>query len=105
MKPISQREAQRLRKRVAVLEDVLNRERREWAQEWLGGTLIGSVTWEPLDSIPVSVRTARNLGHAVVVQGDNSGAILFFALPLTKTEAGRHDQTPVTSAQADGAAE
>lgn len=83
---ISQREARRLRKRVAALEDILSQQRRVWGQEWFGGVEIAQTTWAPTDAIPVAVKTARKLGHAVVVKGDDSGRVQFMALPL-KEEA------------------
>ena len=86
MTVISQREARLLRKRVAVLEDAEFNRRRAWCQEWFGGVEIGRAKWEATAEIPVAVRTARKLRHAVVVVGDNTGEIQFIALPLPETE-------------------
>jgi hypothetical protein len=64
-KPISQREARRLRKTVRKMEADLAAQRSRWTKEWPGGVLI--------DTIEVSntewniVRTARLMGHPVVV--------------------------------------
>lgn len=77
---ISQREARRLRKRVTALETVLKNQRRMWAQEYIGAE-IASAAWEPMAALPVAVRTARKLGHAVVVIGNETGTLRFVALP------------------------
>lgn len=82
---ISQREARRLKNRVDALERAEQWRRRVWAQEWLHGTEIARVKWENDDHVvPVAVRTARKLNHAVVVVGDDSGLIRFIALPHPK---------------------
>jgi hypothetical protein len=69
MSKISQREAQRLRRRVQELERAEKDRRSRWATDYPGGVHI--------DTIKVSdaewhiVNTARLLGHAaVVVPGD-----------------------------------
>ena len=79
---ISQREARQLRKRVDELVGVLERQRAIWSQEYIGGAEIARTTWQPLEAIPVAVRTARKLRHAVVVVGDDGGTVRFVALPL-----------------------
>lgn len=85
MKRISQREARRLRKRVAELEDLENQRRRTWIQEWPGGVNIISATYaNGTEQVPVAIRTARKLGHAVVVLGDDTGNLRFVALPLAE---------------------
>ena len=78
---ISQREARRLQKRVQELERAALLQRRAWSQEYILGSEIGRTSWSENDAIPVAVRTARKLGHAVVVTGDQSGLIRFIALP------------------------
>jgi hypothetical protein len=83
-KPISQREARQLRKRVQELEAREDARRRRWSQEWFGGVNICSATWEKNDVIPTAIRTARLLGHAVVALGDDGGQIRFMALPLAQ---------------------
>ncbi|HZO14118.1 MAG TPA: hypothetical protein VFB62_12690 [Polyangiaceae bacterium] len=83
MSSISQREAQRLRKRVEELEDHLAIQRREWASSFPGGTHIGNIT--PTCTDPkIQIATARRLGHAVVVVNDSQGALMLYALPLPK---------------------
>lgn len=85
MARISQREARQLRKRVAELEHTFYLQRRVWAQEYTGGTHIGTVKFGNLESpIPVAVRTARKLKHAVVAIADDSGSIHLYALPHAK---------------------
>jgi hypothetical protein len=64
-KPISQREARKLKQRVKKMEADLAAQRGRWSKEWPGGVLI--------DTINVTnaewniVRTARLMGHPVVV--------------------------------------
>ncbi|MCC7126435.1 MAG: hypothetical protein IT178_16415 [Acidobacteria bacterium] len=41
---ISQREAHRLRKRVAELERLIDEQHRDWSRDWPGGTHILTVT-------------------------------------------------------------
>lgn len=84
-KQISQREARRLRKRVAELEGQEERRRRTWGQEWFGGVHIVTVNYEDANGhTPTAVRTARKLGHAVIVLGDDTGTLRLMALPLAK---------------------
>lgn len=84
MRRISQREARRLRKRVNALESAIENQRRRWSQEYVGGVEIGRAEWEKTGSIPVAVRTAHKLNHAVVVVGSDTGLIRFVALPQGK---------------------
>ncbi len=69
---ISQREARRLRKRVNELEYAETKRRQSWSQEWPGGIHIASTS--PSADVLAATRTARRLGHAVVVVLDNDGA-------------------------------
>lgn len=87
MSRISQREARRLQKRVAAYMQQEEQMRRCWSQEYFGATQIASASWEPLQSVPVAVRTARKLNHAVVVIGNDTGEIRFMALPHPKVTA------------------
>ena len=83
MAKISQREARRLQKRVSELMQQEADRRRAWAQEWFGGVNIATIKYDdPYHSVPVSVRTARKLGHAVVVVGDDGGNLRLMALPF-----------------------
>lgn len=60
---------------------MIQTQRNRWAQEYPGGAEIARTTWEPLGYVPVAVRTARKLNHAVVAIGnDNDGVIRFVAL-------------------------
>ncbi len=79
---ISQREARRLRKRLTEIENELECQRRAWSQEYIGGVQIGRASMP--DDVAASIRTARKLGHAVVVVGDDSTTIRFQALPHPK---------------------
>lgn len=81
---ISQREAVKLEKRVRELESAIEAQRRTWSQEYFGATQVASANWEPLDSRPVAIRTARKLGHAVVVIAQDDGLVRFMALPHPK---------------------
>lgn len=79
---ISQREARRMKKRIAELEDTFARQRRSWASEWPRGVLVGSLT-SSTDTIPRVIQTARKLGHAVVcATGRDNNTVDFYALPL-----------------------
>lgn len=80
---ISQREARRLKKRVAELELVLTAQRSTYSQVWPGGVDIGRHTFTGT-AVPEIVRTARRLGHAVVAVGDETDTIRFIALPHAK---------------------
>lgn len=82
---IGQREAHRLKKRVALLENILIVQRRTYSQEWPGGIEIATEDWSGKnDIVPLALRTARNLGHAVVALGDHTGTVRFVALPHPK---------------------
>jgi hypothetical protein len=84
LKRISQREARQLRKRVAALEVAEERRRRVWSQEWTGGVNIATAVEDVATA--TAVRTARKLGHAVVVLGDDGNTVRFMALPHPKVE-------------------
>jgi hypothetical protein len=75
---ISQREARRLEKRVMALEGIITRQRKHWSQDYIGAEIMRCSLAEPFPSI---VRTARKLGHAVVVIGDGTAELRFVALP------------------------
>ena len=79
---ISQREARCLKRRVCELEEQERARRRSWAQDWPDGISIATAKWEPNDQVPVAVRTARRLNHAVVAMTDDTGRVSFIALPL-----------------------
>lgn len=83
MSRVSQREARRLRKRVAELEQEESRRRRAWASDYPGGVQITSTKWESAGStVPTAISTARKLGHAVVAITESDGLVRFLALPL-----------------------
>jgi hypothetical protein len=83
---ISQREARRLKRQVRVFEDAERRRRRVWGTEYPGGAQVASAKWEALQSIPVAIRTARKLGHAVVALANDDGEVRFIALPDPKAD-------------------
>lgn len=80
-KPITQTEARNLRKRVALLEDLVAAERRRYAISWPGGVHLATIN--PDASLHATLNTARILGHAVVVTVE-AGNVKFFALPHPK---------------------
>lgn len=86
-KRISQREARRLAKRVLELERRQSAQRSMWSQEYFGGVNITSVKYDSIGSVVSAIRTARALGHAVVVIADSDGTLRFMALPH-KTDQG-----------------
>ena len=81
---ISQREARRNRKELERLREQIRRQRSVWSQDYMGGVEIGMAEFASEHSLPVSVRTARKLGHAVVCIGDDTGKVRFIALPHPK---------------------
>lgn len=83
MSKISQREAERLKKRAETLAAELNRQRDRWASEWPGGTHIGSTKRER-DWLAGRLESARVLQHAIVCVPSDDGTVAFYALPLPK---------------------
>lgn len=77
---ISQREARRLRKRVAELEQQERARRNAWSGDWFCGVNIATVTPDPVTLS--ALKTARLLKHAVVCITDMSDHVRFQALPL-----------------------
>lgn len=65
MAKISQREARNLKKRVAELEAKFRDQLNNWSGEWPGGAHIGTI--EVTAAHFNIAKTARALGHAVVV--------------------------------------
>lgn len=78
---ISQREAHRLRKRVIALEARDHGRLKRWASAWPGGTMITSWDCAEGNAALVTVRTARMLGHAVVVVAEER-TLRFYAVSL-----------------------
>ncbi len=79
-KPISQREARQLRKRVRELGALIESQRREWRAEWPLGKCLGRLTVPATSQMDEAVRVSRLLGHAVVVTADKAD-LVFFAMP------------------------
>ena len=75
---ISQREARRWKKKTEALTETLRRQRLVWGQEYQG---VNIVTLDATEQVAAIVRTARRLGHSVVVVGDNTVALRLMALP------------------------
>ena len=81
--PISQREARRLRKRVAQLEEIERRRQESWSREWFGGTEIAGIQMEANAPATAAIRTARTLRHYVVAVPD--GPVLRFYAVAQRT--------------------
>lgn len=85
MVKMSQREARTLKKRVAELEGILDKQRAAWAHEWPEGVHLDTVSVN--SSEWAIIRTARKLGHAVVVipsASDNPNKLHVYGIPLKK---------------------
>ena len=65
MKRISRREGQRLRKRVAELEAILDGQKVRWSSEWPASTCLLAREMNDVDM--AIIKTARALGKAVIV--------------------------------------
>ena len=83
MKPISQREAHALRKRVRELEGRELSRFTRWAQDYPGGVNIAVVTLD--DVTAAKLKTARALSHAVVAVPQSDNRLYFYALPAPST--------------------
>jgi hypothetical protein len=82
----SQREARRLRNRVIYLENTLARQSKLWVKDWPGGVHFWTMNMVPSDSM-AAIRTARALGHAVVVVPEHDNNTLrFYALAASTEE-------------------
>lgn len=73
---ISQKEARRLQRRVAELEELRRKERSEYTREYPNG--IHLLNWEPNAWVFASVKTARRLGAPVMVTHDPDDKTLHF---------------------------
>lgn len=81
-KKISQRAARQLFHKVRRLEEYIEKQRRDWSQEYPGGVYLGSFAANNVEF--TQVKTARRLGYAVVVTYGNANVLEFYALPLEK---------------------
>ncbi len=82
--PISQREAQRLRKRIRQLEQDQHRRCQAYASDWPGGVWLGSIAGHKDMPWMVQIHTARKLGRGVVAVPVTDGSGLhFYAVPLS----------------------
>lgn len=76
-KKISQREARQWKKRALAAENILERQKSAYAQEWPNGIDLGSI---PVgDGIYWSAQTARKLGRSVFVTCPDNNRIRLFA--------------------------
>ena len=75
---ISQREAQRLRRRVQHLEDQERQRNNAWIGDYPGGVDLGSI--QLADAMYYSIYTARKLGHSVVVTSIEPNRVRVFAV-------------------------
>ena len=78
MKPISQSEARRLRRRVRELEDLEQRRLNHWKPEWPDGTHLITMTGVS-DATSATIDTALKLKHYVVCKLRRPNELLFFA--------------------------
>lgn len=78
---ISQREARRLRKRVAELEDVIRRQNLRWSSDWPNGVEIASFN-DVGELVSAEIRTARLLGHAVIALVNTNNVVRLFGVKL-----------------------
>lgn len=78
---ISQAEAHRLKRRVKELERLFNIQRHAWGEDWPNGVVLGNITTGL--EVFSAVRTARRLGHPVVVT-HNSDTLVFTAIDPVK---------------------
>lgn len=75
---ISQREAHRLRKRVAELEGRISAMTKKWSSDF-PGVCVGRMGNIPTESL-VIVRTSQTLGYPVVCRPDGSTAFVLYAV-------------------------
>ncbi|MGE0594575.1 MAG: hypothetical protein AB7G23_02920 [Vicinamibacterales bacterium] len=75
---ISQREARRLKARVATLESLMASQREVWRHEFPGGVHIASTTLGEVSS--AKLNTARALGHFIVATTRGTGEVFFYAV-------------------------
>ncbi len=80
---ISQREARKLRKRVAELERQEDVRRSHWVNDYPEGIHIAGLALGVTHETFVAIKTARRLRHAVVAI-ERNGDVMFFALPIAK---------------------
>ncbi|HEX7646352.1 MAG TPA: hypothetical protein VF450_02955 [Noviherbaspirillum sp.] len=81
-KPISQREARQLRKRVKQLEAARDAMEAPWARTFPGGTYLLSL--KTGDDDDAAIKTARKLRHVIVGTRVNNNQLDLYAVPLPK---------------------
>ena len=75
---ISQREARRMKKRLAELEARDSARARHWSSEYPGGVNIDTLTVHGVEY--VAIKTAWMLGHAVIVKPVRTNEVQVFAV-------------------------
>lgn len=80
---ISQREARRMKKRLVELEQMEDRRRQSWRSDYPGGVNLVNIVAQ--SDVHAMIRTARKLGHAVVVTHNGTSELQFYALPLVRS--------------------
>lgn len=76
---ISQREAQRLRKRVFALENIERERYRAWTREYPGGTHIDTIDLNDTEEAILS--TARKLGFTLIAKLDGKAVMIYAVKP------------------------
>jgi hypothetical protein len=79
MRPISQREARRLRKQVAKLELERKHLFEAWRLDWPGGLHVGSLMTER-NEVYGGWRMAQRLGRVILAKMQENGKIDFYAV-------------------------
>lgn len=82
---ISQREARRLRKQVAELQAMEEKRRRSWNSDYPGGINLVNISVADKPWLIATIKTARKLGHAVVVTSNGDSELQFYGLPLVRS--------------------
>lgn len=82
---ISQREARRMKKRLAELEQMEERRRNAWRTDYPGGVNLVNISLADRPWVIATVKTARKLGHAVVVTSNGDAELQFYGLPLVRS--------------------
>jgi hypothetical protein len=78
MRKLSQREARRIKKRVGELELRLKQQRDRWSSDW-GPDWVNIETLTLTPESFAKIKTARLLGHAVILLPHNGTQVLVYA--------------------------
>jgi len=86
MKKISQREALRLKKRVAELEAVESRRLSAWHGDYPGGVNMGKITYTDTSWILAKLFAAAQLKHVIIAKPSSCmKEVNFYAVPMVKS--------------------